>query len=104
MIRILTESSVWLFDEAGRYCRMPQDERPRNAEERWAQNLSAGPMDDNVWQPCVRVSFTHHSAWPLDRKSLRINYPGSVQGLVTSPVLPSSVDDAERLVNTYKEE
>lgn len=105
MITVLTETSAYLFDEAGRYLRMPNGERGRVFFERLEQMLSNGPMDDHVWNELVDIKFIRH---PLsqahENDSLNIFAPGAVHGIVTTCVANESLEAARKIVGQYHAE
>ena len=106
MIRICTQTSTYIFDEGGRYLRMPKSEhQQRSDDEQWQQILSGGPMDDHQWNDLREVHFTRHPlSTPEENPSLNVQYVGSRGGIVTTSIADESIEDARRLVAPYEME
>lgn len=103
MIKVETERSIYFFDEGGRYCRMARAEVERLPFERLQQLLSGGHMDDGVWNDLESVHFVDHP-WgraPGQNPSLNVRYVGCQEGIITTPILETSMADACRLVAQF---
>lgn len=90
MINIETERSHYVFDEGGRYLRLPKTE---NGREWWED--SSGPLKDNIWHDVESVKIVENFDGDV---VLNIKYAGANRGIVTTPIMQKSIHDAERLV------
>lgn len=96
MIKIETERSHYVFDEGGRYLRLPKTETGRE----WWEH-SSGVLKDNVWHEVESVKVIENFEGD---KVLNIMYPGASHGIVTTVIMPSSIENAERLAEMMKED
>lgn len=88
--RVVTEGSVWVFDLAGRYMRMPRHEGPR--QNGWG-NEDAGILQDLVWHEFNGIEVVDRIGMPC----LRIMTPTSERyGIVTGPIV-EGLDEARWL-------
>lgn len=93
--RVNTAGSIWLFDESGRYLRMPKTEGPRYEWDIQRQRESTWLLD-NRWMEYDEVRVIIR----FDRPCLQIRYPGSVVGIITTALEEDSLVTARELMDT----
>lgn len=100
MIRVDTARSVYIFDEAGRYLRLPRGETPRAAWET-AKQVESQWLADNEWLPVTRVELFHEFGNPEGPLCLRILYPGAHYGVCTTAIREESLEAAKQIADQY---